>query len=136
MNQFGKPSGSILGNQITSFMTPLNPLGKGHDCIRVTNPSTAANFVSSIFYGGAVKVPAGAKDFVRNNAQFRTTGNTTYLSSKQIDLRFQQNVGRYGNNTSIAKLAQIDFTLRPESPVPSNGSYLRVLAQLLSFPIH
>ncbi len=126
----------LLANKVTSFMTKLNPLFSAHDCVSIQaaqdNPAGTDGIMNSIFYGGAVRVPASLPFYVSQNTQFRTTGNTMFLSDVQSDPMFVKNVGAYSNLVPIQTLINTDFSLKPESPAAGTGSDITSVAQLLS----
>lgn len=126
----------LQANKVTSFMTRLNPVLLAHDCVTVQaaldNPPGTDGISNSVFFGGVVRVPSNIPFHTINNTQFRTTGNTMFLSDAQVDPQFVTNVGAYSNLVTIQKLINTDFSLKPESPAAGTGSDITSVAQLLS----
>lgn len=135
-------------DNVTSFMTRLNPIGMAHSAIRF-NPGIAApqlihaHVNNSIVYGGVIDIPLTIPNeippfnpvpfpiIVSNNTQFRTTGNTIVLSPTMVDPLFRSNVGRLPNQTPIPILMHLDFSLQPTSPATGTGSAITSVRQLL-----
>jgi len=113
--------------RVTSFMTPHNALGTGHNCINLIN---GAQVYSSIVYGGCVAVPSGVTISAPNdpNDQFRTTCNTTALNPKEIDPGFKTNVSNLDGAVPPSVLDAADFT--PTTSI-APGSSLTSVGQLL-----
>ena len=110
-------------DKITSFMTPHNFQGDGHNCVNLVSGASVTN---SIFYGGNVIAPAGTK-LGSPNDQFNTTGNTTALSSKQVDPGFETDVSSYDRAVPPSTLEADDFT---PSTATAKGTSLTSLDKL------
>jgi hypothetical protein len=106
---------------VTSFMTPHNPFGQGHNCFNVPVNTSVTN---SVFYGGNVIAPAGTH-LGSPNDQFKTTGNTTALSSSEVDPQFLTDVSGYDGAVSAATLEAADFTVRTGG-IPTGSSVYSV----------
>jgi hypothetical protein len=137
----GSTTFPYLINNCTSFMTPLNPTGRSHNCLTVTlnpgiNPWTGTeNFqtMGSIFYGGNVNVPASLGQLYSGNQnyQYQVSGNTTALAPFQADPQFITDVYAYPNNVSITTLANTDFSARvPAGPLPLSTSAKQLFPNL------
>ncbi len=123
----------LSANRVTSFMTPMDPFGTAHDAV-VSGSPKFSNVNNSVVYGGHVRISAGIK-LGENNTQFKTTGNTTALSPKQVNPRFQADLCQYGNNVPLRKLIATDFALSPGSPAKGTGSIVTSVRQLLNSPL-
>jgi hypothetical protein len=98
----------------------------------------------TIVFGGMVEIPATITYpyppghnvlfpiTVKQNTQFRTTGNTTVLSDAMVNPRFVSRVGALPPDTPIPVLMRLDFSLRPESPATGTGSSVTSIQNLLS----
>lgn len=113
------------------FSTSLNPKGVAHSNFNLPAPPVQQGINRTIVYGGKVSVPAGSQSNNYQNTQFKTKGNTTYLSSTEVDPKFVTNVGAYANNVSIQQLINTDFSLQPGSPAQGTGSSVTSVTQLL-----
>lgn len=123
----------LSADHITSFMTPTDPFGTAHDAISSASPKYS--YVNnSVVYGGHVRVAAGIK-LGQNNTQFKTTGNTTALSAKQVNPHFQADVCQFGPNVTLHKLIATDFALSPSSPAKGTGSIVTSVRELLNSPL-
>jgi hypothetical protein len=124
INCLANSSASI--DHCTSFMTPLNPSGQQHSCISVvSNVAPHRVYVTqSVFYGGAVSVPASAGQLYPQgfqNFQYKITGNTLALNSVQADPQLGDNVETLPNNVSIATLVNSGFWTAVTSPSYNYG---------------
>ncbi len=136
-------------DNITSFMTRLNPWQKAHSAIKFYPGAPVpelltAHVNNSVVYGGVVDIPLTAHAnfppphdtvpfpiIVNNNTQFCTSGNTTVLSASMVDPMFTSNVGSLPNQTPVFLLMNQDFSLRPGSPATGTGSAVTSIRQLL-----
>ncbi len=145
---------AVRMENVTSFMTRLNPRGMAHAALKLVAPSTPyppypAGWVKkSIVFGGMVDVPTSIPGYpyyppgnqtmvpfpltVENNTQFRTTGNTTLLSPSMVDPKFAHPVGLLPAQTPIPLLMQMDFSLRSDSPAAGTGSTITSIRSLLN----
>jgi len=126
----------LMVNKVTSFMTRANPNNMAHSCVTIKgvnqNPPNSEFIQNSIFYGGAVSVAPGITYNVTGNTQFRTTGNTMFLSPTMVDPMFTTNVANVSNQATIQALSAIDFSLQPGSPSAGTGSDITSVSQLLN----
>lgn len=124
----------LTASNLTSFMTKLNPWRRAHACVRIDSNQTVypnESLGGSVFYGGAVRVDPSIQYSTLNNTQYKTTGNTTFLSPTQVDPLFVTNVGRYRNRVPIKVLINTDFSLQAGSPAAGTGSTITSVSQLL-----
>lgn len=124
----------IAVNRCTSYMTSLNKCGQVHGCIAVTRHqpnNTVQRVENSVFYGGRVLVSPTIPFVVNNNTQFRTNGNTAFLSDIQTDPQFVTDVSNYPNDVSIGTLINTDFSLKPGSPAAGTGSRITSVKALV-----
>jgi hypothetical protein len=133
------PSGGFHLLNCTSFLTPLNSAGRGHTCLSPTDaPIDCKN---SIFYGGSVDITPLFFKPATNTCQFKTSGNTVWLSPNQLDPKFSGDVGSIPSTVTNAQLSDpggtyyntADFALRPDSPIMNKncGSKITSIKQLL-----
>lgn len=142
-------SHSVSMENVTSFMTKLNPSQAAHQCIKLQATSQPYYMMSSqvkktIVFGGNVEIPLTVEFpypgypqqpfpiTVEQNTQFRTTGNTTVLAPSMVNPMFQSPVGLLPNITPIPVLMALDFSLRDNSPAVGTGSAVTSIQQLLS----
>ncbi len=140
---------SVSMENVTSFMTRLNPHQMAHDCIKLQATGLPYGMIGSsvkktIAFGGVVEIPntitlpyppGQTIPFpitVENNTQFRVTGNTTILAPSMVNPQFVEPVGLLPNQTPIPILMRLDFTLRPGSPAAGTGSTITSVQNLLS----
>jgi hypothetical protein len=120
----------------TSFMTKDNPIGGTHCCINCTNDSLPVqshlDISSSIFWGGAVRIPVGQSvDVTARNIEYAVTGNTTALASTQKNPEFISNVASYPDNVSFETLRQSNFALQHRTHATPEGSSITSVSDLL-----
>ncbi|MBX9572771.1 MAG: hypothetical protein K2X77_27995 [Candidatus Obscuribacterales bacterium] len=126
-------SGILRSQHLTSIMSAVNNERKGHDFVRDTGFTSNLRMSESIVYGGNVvmpKVKMGAGNF-----QFRTTGNTTAISAKQVNPLFLVNLDKIPYSVYPSYWSQIDYSLMPFSPARGAGSKLTSVRRLLAMPI-
>lgn len=123
-------TGVVNLRNITSFMTPLNANGRAHTSIDFLEYQESV--YDSIVYGGVVNVTQmpNIAHRVGGNVQFKTSGNTTFLSPTQTDPRFTTDVSDYDGTVPVSVLQQADFSVRPGSPATGKGSRITSLRQL------
>lgn len=134
---------------VTSFMTRLNPQQLAHDCIKLQALGVPYGQIGSIVkktiaFGGVVEIPNTIANpyppyqqspfpiTVENNTQFRVTGNTTILAPTMVNPQFVTPVGLLPNLTPIRILMGLDFSLQPGSPAAGTGSTITSVQNLLS----
>jgi hypothetical protein len=124
-------SAAFTLRNVTSFQTPLNSQGQSHSNLKFGY--TYDEVSRSVFYGGVVDV-AGSRVLGSSNFQFKTSGNTSVLSSSSVDPLFVSNVAGLPNNASFSQLQSLNFALRPNSPAlnAQAGSQVTSVSQLLS----
>lgn len=139
---------SVNLQNVTSFMTRLNPSRSAHSCIKLQASPQPYNMIGSsvkktIAYGGMVDIPisisypyppGSTRPFpitVEQNTQYSTTGNTTALAPTMVDPKFVSHVRLLPNHTPVQYLMGLDFSLRPDSPALGTGSEVTSIKQLL-----
>jgi len=138
---------AINCQNVTSFMTRLNPSGQAHSCVKLQGTpypyQPGSNIKQSIFFGGTVEIPTTINYpyppfqqpyplTVEQNTQFRTTGNTIALAPEMVNPDFVTPVGLLPNITPVALLMQVDFRLRPSSPATGTGCSITSVQNLLN----
>jgi hypothetical protein len=116
---------------ITSFMTPHNKNGTGHNFINFSTYGCSVD--SSIVYGGGVVIPNNA--WVRlgqNNTQYNTTVNKVALAPKMIDPLFVSAVATLDGAVPVSTLEQLDFSLSANSPAKGTGTSVTSVNSLLN----
>lgn len=133
---------------VTSFMTKLNPSETAHRCIKLQAGSPyypiGSTVKKSIVYGGMVEIPLTyqlpypgslPQPFpltVEQNTQFRTTGNTTALAPDMVNPQFRSPfIALLPNNTPVPLLMTLDFSLKDGSPAEGEGSEITSIKKLL-----
>lgn len=143
---------AVRFENVTSFMTRLNPNKLAHSALRLQDfvsylPMNRGYVKKSIVYGGVVDVPLTVRNGipgpygeqpqipfplpVESNTQFRTTGNTTLLSPTMVDPKFVMPVGLLPAVTPIPVLMNLDFSLKPNSPAQGTGCTITSIRNLL-----
>jgi hypothetical protein len=128
-------TGGFSANNVTSFVTSMSPFGTGNSCFNNGSPTLNNSpdaITNSVFYGGAVTAYAGTPNSNSQNVQYNTTGNTTFLSSSQVNPLFKTNVGALPNNVSPSTLECTDFSLSANSPAKGLGSSITSVRYLLT----
>lgn len=142
---------NVSMENVTSFMTRLNPQQLAHACIKLQALSipygspNSSSVKKTIVFGGMVDIPATITIpypppgqtvpfpmTAENNTQFRVNGNTTILAPSMVNPQFVTPVGLLPNQTPIPVLMAIDFSLRPGSPATGTGSTVTSVRNLLS----
>lgn len=126
----GAHGSAIRLTSIVSFLTPLNSQNKAHSCLDFGITSPASDFVTqSSFYGGTVSAISSAPGRY-GNIQYKTNGNTIYLSPTQTSFSFKTNVSNIPNNPPLNQLVDADYT--PTIPYNISGNCITSVRQLLS----
>lgn len=142
----------IILSNITSFTTPINPLGLRSRCERFygtvgcydifyPQPNSRGNIAgggsgewyvrNSIFYGGSVNISAEKELKTKNNFQYNVQGNTTALASELVDPLFKADLKNMPNDVSFEKMARTNFSLQRNSKAQGAGSrYIKKAAIL------
>lgn len=144
---------SVNLQNVTSFMTRLNPSQMSHSGIKLQTSTTGypyqlgSSVKQSIVYGGLVDIPLTVPSpihsyppappipfpiTVERNTQFQTTGNTMVLAPTMVNPQFVSPVGALHNQTPIPILMGLDFSLRPNSTATGTGSTVTSVKNLLS----
>lgn len=121
-------------SRITSFMTKLNPAGMTHHAFDSPAGPMNVHVNQSVVWAGNINLAAGS--YGTQNTQYKTTGNTTALSSEMVDPRFLwgRRIADYPDNVPIQTLIETNFALAPDSPALGTGSSVTSVKQLLSMP--
>jgi hypothetical protein len=130
-------SGQFYLDRCTSFINPFSSAS----CFKILkdpSPSPAPfgeKFIirNSVFYGGNCTIPAGDDSIVSstNNTQYKVTGNTLVLSSRQANPEFLTDVSHYTSSTPVSIYIETDFALSKESPAAGTGSRVTSIPQLV-----
>lgn len=117
----------------TFFLTPLNSQGRAHANLQFLQGQDMV--MNNVVYGGTVDVqipPNGLTGRATGNVQFRTSGNTTFLSATQTDPKFASPlIYQVGNTALPSALRNLDFSLKSDSPAAGKGSTITSVANLL-----
>lgn len=118
----------------TLFLTPLNHQGMAHSNLQMLQGQDIVS--GNVVYGGTVDVtipPNGLSGRSTGNVQFKTAGNTTFLSSTQTDPQFASPAVYQVNSGAVpSRLRSLDFSFKPGSPATGKGSTITSVANLLS----
>ncbi len=140
---------SVTLQNVTSFMTKLNPSETAHRALKLQAGTPyyqiSSTVKKAIVYGGMVEVPLTIQMpypgslpqpfpiTVEQNTQFRTTGNTTVLAPDMVNPMFRSPfIALLPNNTPVPLLMGLDFSLKDGSPATGTGSEITSVKQLLS----
>lgn len=127
-------SGSLNSSNLTSIMAAVNNERKGHDFVRNTGFTSNLRMSDSIVYGGNVVMPAKVR-MGTGNTQFRTSGNTTAISARQINPLFVVNLDKIPYDVDPNYWSQLDYSLMPFSPARGTGSKLTSVRKLLNMSL-
>lgn len=117
-------------SNIISFQTPLNIRNQAN--ANLNYPVTPLDSVSqSYFYGGSVSVmSSGPIVPQQRNLQYKTSGNTAYLSPVQTPFQFRGVMGSIPNNAPPPVLMNLDYT--PTNPINLTPTSITSVQQLFS----
>jgi hypothetical protein len=120
----------LVVNNVTSFLTRLNPNGAVHDFIYSPLVPREVAVNNSVVFGGQVILPPGRVG--SGNIQDRTTGNTHALSDRETDPHFlEPQIYNYGSGVSNQTLINTNWAVRRTLNTGLAGSNITSVGQLL-----